>query len=1491
MKTSSSLNHTFRLVWNDHTQTWVAVPETARGRGKRSGKARALLAAVLLAGVGTPALALDPGALPTGGRVVAGQATLSQQGTQLQVQQSSARAVLDWTQFNIGADAQVRFVQPDAASVALNRVRGGEASLILGKLEANGQVWLLNPGGVVFGRSAQVDVGGLVASSLAITDDDFMAGRLRLQAGAQAGAVRNEGRLTAARGGVIALVAPQVVQRGVVQAPGGSALLGAGERVTLDFAGDGLLQLSVERAALDAHIEQAGTVSAEGGLVQLSAHAASALRASVINTDGLLQASSLGERGGRIVLDGGELGTVQVAGTLDASAAAGRGGDIQVTGQHLQLRGATLQADGDTGGGRVRVGGGWQGADRALFNATTVEADAGTSASVSARTRGDGGEIVFWADDTTRFAGRVTARGGAAGGDGGRMEVSGKQVLQYSGRADARAPLGRTGDLLLDPATINIVVGTATGNISGSTVTVADLEAQNANVLLEATDNATVGNLSANGGNGRLTMAPNVSLRIEAGTDGSGSLSFTNPANTIEVSGTGSLMFVAGRTGSGQLISVGNLVASGTGTNPGSLPTHNVSVVGSGTPSAGSVTLFGADGITVSGSISTQGGYVRIWGDSDNAGGGGLTLSSPITTNGGHLHLSTGSSPIVMNSSMTLGSGRIFFRADGTWSTGSRQLGGVLSASGDVNVDTAFQMNAGASILTDGVIRLSSTVNLNTGAGSLTLRGSAIDFTGATLQNLSTASMRLEPADPTTNMVLGDASGFASAGTLASLPGIRNLTIGRADGTGAITVPSGGFSFNANGTLEVVNNTVTISGGSLVNTSGNVTITADNINIAQSVSANGGAGKVTLRQQTAGNSLNLGGGLTNASIGNISAAILAVGRADGGDLVFDNDISTTATSVHLLSGSRVLGENGGVSATHLAVTAGAGAVISDSTFDFTTLAASLGGSGTQTTNITSSAASWGLGTVDGVAGLQVQSGSAPVITLQATTALSADAAVNFANTAARLNLRAPSITSSGATVSNRSNATVSFDRIGAGAWAFGGAGDNVSAASLAAFGGTGFIEVGSATTELTAGGAVSLAVGNTFTVQGLTLTGLSGTNTLATTAGSLKVAAADGALLVDANLSAASRLVLETTGTHGITGSGTLSAGTLALRAPGGTVNLPATHQVDTLAATVRDLSLVNGRALAIGTVDGLNGVDATNTLDLRLTGASSHLTLQQAVAAGGSGVALLLATPGRFVNSAGASALSAVNGHWRVYSATPADDTRGGLAPDFKQVAATTASTVLGTGNGFLYSTAPTVTVSLTGTTSKVYDRTTAATLDASHHALAGAIDGDTLALTVGTASFDTRDVGTGKTVTASGFAVTATNGSIPVYGYALANTSASGAIGTITARPLTVAPSTVTSKVYDGTTAASLTPGSLSGDIAGDTLVVSATGSFDTLNAGTGKTVNVSLALSGADAGNYSLATSTAQPPPATSRPSRSPSVRRPWPPRSTTAPPWPA
>ena len=195
------------------------------------------------------ALALDPGALPSGGQIAAGSAIISQSGNAMLVNQQTDRMIANWDTFNIGRDASVRFNQPGVSSVALNRISDQNPSQILGSLSANGRIFLLNPSGIVFGQSARVDVGALVASSLEMADVDFLAGRYQFDG--DGGAILNQGRIATAEGGVVAFVGGQVGNEGTIGTPGGSTALIAGDEVTLDFTGDGLINYSVDRGDLN----------------------------------------------------------------------------------------------------------------------------------------------------------------------------------------------------------------------------------------------------------------------------------------------------------------------------------------------------------------------------------------------------------------------------------------------------------------------------------------------------------------------------------------------------------------------------------------------------------------------------------------------------------------------------------------------------------------------------------------------------------------------------------------------------------------------------------------------------------------------------------------------------------------------------------------------------------------------------------------------------------------------------------------------------------------------------------------------------------------------------------------------------------------------------------------------------------------------------------------------------------------------------------------
>jgi filamentous hemagglutinin family protein len=341
-----SMNHAYRLVWSDAAARFVPAPETAKGRGKSSGRGAAVVALCVAL------LASGAWAGPSGGSVSAGSGSISQSGATTTITQASQNLSINWASFGIAAGERVNFVQPGASAIALNRVVGSESSVINGSLSANGQVWILNPNGVLFGSTASVNVGGLVASTLSLSDADFLAGKRSFSANGGQGTVVNQGSLT---GGYVALLGKQAGNSGTITTANGTAALAAGDKITLDFSGSRLLSVQVDEGTLNALAENKGLIRADNGKVILTASAKDALLNTVVNNEGVIEAKGIDAAGGTILLLGGlNGGTVKVAGTLDASASGAHdGGFIETSGAHVQVAGgakvSTLSETGKTG--------------------------------------------------------------------------------------------------------------------------------------------------------------------------------------------------------------------------------------------------------------------------------------------------------------------------------------------------------------------------------------------------------------------------------------------------------------------------------------------------------------------------------------------------------------------------------------------------------------------------------------------------------------------------------------------------------------------------------------------------------------------------------------------------------------------------------------------------------------------------------------------------------------------------------------------------------------------------------------------------------------------------------------------------------------------------------------------------------------------------------------------------------------------------------------
>ncbi|RWQ58827.1 filamentous hemagglutinin N-terminal domain-containing protein [Mesorhizobium sp.] len=440
---------------------------------------------------------------PLDGNVVSGSATISAPNpTTVQIDQASQNAVINWQSFNIEQGETTRFVQPNANAWTLNRVTGDiEPSRILGTLEANGNVAIINPDGILFGEGARVDVNGLIATTHDIANDDFMAGRFNFtQSGDPAASVVNEGQISIGDYGIGAFVAPGVRNSGVITAKMGSISLASGNAFTLDLYGDNLIHLlvgdEITQEVIDAAtgepvadmVKNEGRISADGGTVALKAATARRAVNSVINNTGVIEANSVGVRNGKITLGAQTASTktasapvqrVRVSGVLSATNIPiptprpdieGTGGNIEIAGEMIVASNATIDASGTNGGGTILIGGSYMGGNAdpsvlAYYDIQELEYDIPTasyvmlnenvSISADAEVNGDGGKVVVWSDGVAVTAATITARGGAEGGDGGFIETSGK-YLEALKAADASAPNGAAGTWLLDPVNIRI---------------------------------------------------------------------------------------------------------------------------------------------------------------------------------------------------------------------------------------------------------------------------------------------------------------------------------------------------------------------------------------------------------------------------------------------------------------------------------------------------------------------------------------------------------------------------------------------------------------------------------------------------------------------------------------------------------------------------------------------------------------------------------------------------------------------------------------------------------------------------------------------------------------------------------------------------------------------------------------------------------------------------------------------------------------------------
>lgn len=589
------------------------------------------LALLVMSALSLGASSVD--AMPEGGVIRSGEGAVSQNGREMTIRQDSGRLAMDWTNFNVGKDETVRFQQPGKDALALNRVTGNQQSLIDGSLLSNGHVLLVNPNGVVIGKNASIDVGGLVAST-AHVKDNFMkefgnsTGAFTL-GGVSDGKIINEGTINA-EGGLVALHAAKVENSGSIKSNGGSVLMAAADTLTLTPDTDGKLNFTVDGKVAEASALNKGAITADGGTIVMTADSASDVMSTVVNNEGTLQARTLRKNEkGQILLEGNDKGKVEVSGTLDASGTddGQDAGNIKVIGQKTIVHdGTNLLAKGDVNGGKIETSG--------------DVLDLGDNLNIDAK--GVNGKAGEWLLDPLDVIIADSDPTGTSNYDGAeKKEASDSDFLTFTGTNtrtdligynDPTATSSNAQDVfnavtwvptsivktMLEAGT-NVRIQAVANNGSANIIVKNNIEktsGDDATLTLEAMRNITInGNITATGENNKL----NVILNADTNGDATGAVIInadikTNGGNFTSASG-------------GKVTYAGNGTAGyGNGTLGGEADStgHTVGTYFGHVDSSGT-----ADGAKDNRLIKTSGGKITLNGEvAIGLDGGTLTLDS-----------------------------------------------------------------------------------------------------------------------------------------------------------------------------------------------------------------------------------------------------------------------------------------------------------------------------------------------------------------------------------------------------------------------------------------------------------------------------------------------------------------------------------------------------------------------------------------------------------------------------------------------------------------------------------------------------------------------------------------------------------------------------------------------------------------------------------------------------------------------------------------------
>ena len=697
-------------------------------------------------------------ALPQGGQVAAGAADIAASQAEMSIQQATQNAVINWNSFNIASNERVNIYQPNAQAALLNRVLGGNPSEIFGTLSANGRVFLVNPAGVLFAPGAQVNAGSILASTMNITNADFMAGKYAFVGTPHDGKVINRASLLAKNEGTVALLGKDVVNEGVIVARKGAAVLAAGEAVSLDFNGDGKVSVVPTKAAMEQAVTNKGLVEADGGLVFMSAATGDALTRSAVNQEGIVRASS-----------------------MDGAA-----GSVRMTANDVRLAAGSVTDVSGAAAGTVEIGGGWQGAgDLAHAENVTVERGAALRADATAADAA-GGTVAVWSDGRTAFAGEITARGKGTGA-GGAVETSGAKV-QITGSVDASSEAGKGGEWLIDPDDIEVKmraagdpeagsqadVQTVTNSLnSGTSVTIqtANLTGNNDN-FIKVQDAIT----KTAGGDATLSLKATGNISINADIKSTAGALHLDVLSDTNGRAGGNISVANGvqiRTNGGNVKLGGGLTENGIGF--ANSPNTGVSGIDLGSATISTTSFSALDGsVEMAGSTTTAAAGVKLAGTQIAVGSGKVTIVGKSQSGKG----------IELNAAAAIEADDVELRTD------SLTLDGTITGVG------SFGNTAQIRTLTDG-----KTINFGTGSGGLDLAGDTFTSAGK-IQNFrqnivgdenQKADIKVGGVTADRDLDIYTGAGKLTVGGAVTVSPSRRLTLGSKntiEGAGVLTADS-----------------------------------------------------------------------------------------------------------------------------------------------------------------------------------------------------------------------------------------------------------------------------------------------------------------------------------------------------------------------------------------------------------------------------------------------------------------------------------------------------------------------------------------------------------------------------------------------------------------------------------------------------------------------------------------------------------------------------